>query len=68
VVDGLTAAGLHDECAWHGSRSRVGERCITASLGRSGGQRLLGSLETEKLRELLWQQAEFSGVAMITFA
>jgi len=32
-----------------------------------GGQRLLGSLEKEKLREMLWQQAEFSGVELITY-
>ena len=32
-----------------------------------GGQMLLGSLEKEKLRELLWQQAEFSGVELVTY-
>ncbi len=32
-----------------------------------GGQRLLGSLEKEKLREMLWQQAAFSGVEIITY-
>lgn len=32
-----------------------------------GGQRLLGSLEKEKLRELLWQQAHFAGVEIITY-
>ena len=32
-----------------------------------GGQRLLGSLEKEKLREMLWQQAAFSGVEVITY-
>jgi len=32
-----------------------------------GGQLLLGSLEKEKLREMLWQQAEFSGVEIITY-
>ena len=32
-----------------------------------GGQMLLGSLEKEKLRELLWQQAQFSGVQLITY-
>ena len=32
-----------------------------------GGQRLLGSLEKEKLREMLWQQAEFSGVEIVTY-
>jgi len=32
-----------------------------------GGQMLLGSLEKEKLRELLWQQAEFSGVEVVTY-
>jgi hypothetical protein len=31
-----------------------------------GGQLLLGSLEKEKLRELLWQQAEFSSVQIVT--
>ena len=30
-----------------------------------GGQRLLGSLEKERLREMLWQQAEFSGVEVV---
>jgi REP element-mobilizing transposase RayT len=32
-----------------------------------GGQRLLGSREKERLRELLWQQAAFSGVEVITY-
>ncbi|MBP7947634.1 MAG: transposase, partial [Verrucomicrobia bacterium] len=32
-----------------------------------GGQRLLGPLEKEKLREMLWQQAAFSGVEIITY-
>ncbi len=32
-----------------------------------GGQRLLGSREKEKLREMLWQQAEFSGLQIITY-
>jgi len=32
-----------------------------------GGQMLLGSLEKENLRELLWQQAEFSGVEIVTY-
>ena len=32
-----------------------------------GGQFLLGELEREKLRELLWQQAEFSGLEVITY-
>ena len=32
-----------------------------------GGQMLLGSLEKEKLREMLWQQAEFSSVEIITY-
>jgi len=32
-----------------------------------GGQMLLGSLEKEKLRELLWQQAAFSGVQLVTY-
>ena len=32
-----------------------------------GGQKLLGSLEKERLRELLWQQAAFSGVEVITY-
>jgi len=32
-----------------------------------GGQMLLGSLEKERLRELLWQQAEFSGVEVVTY-
>ncbi len=32
-----------------------------------GGQRLLGPLEREKLREMLWQQAAFSGVEIITY-
>ncbi len=32
-----------------------------------GGQRLLGSLEKEKLREMLWQQSRFSGIEIITY-
>ena len=32
-----------------------------------GGQALLGDLEKEKLRILLWQQAEFSGLEIITY-
>ena len=32
-----------------------------------GGQRLLGALEKEKLRQMLWQQAEFSGLQLITY-
>ena len=32
-----------------------------------GGQMLLGSLEKERLREMLWQQAEFSGVEIVTY-
>jgi putative transposase len=32
-----------------------------------GGQMLLGSPEKEKLREMLWQQAEFSGVELVTY-
>jgi REP element-mobilizing transposase RayT len=32
-----------------------------------GGQMLLGAPEKEKLREMLWQQAEFSGVEIITY-
>jgi len=32
-----------------------------------GGQRLLGPLEREKLREMLWQQAAFCGVEIITY-
>jgi REP element-mobilizing transposase RayT len=32
-----------------------------------GGQPLLGDLEKEKLREMLWHQAEFSGVEIITY-
>ncbi len=32
-----------------------------------GGQRLLGSLEKEKLREMLWGQAAFSGIEIITY-
>ena len=32
-----------------------------------GGQRLLGDPEKEKLRQLLWQQAEFCGVQIITY-
>jgi len=32
-----------------------------------GGQMLLGALEKEKLREMLWQQAEFSGVGIVTY-
>ena len=32
-----------------------------------GGQLLLGPLEKEKLRELLWQQAEFSGIEVVTY-
>jgi REP element-mobilizing transposase RayT len=32
-----------------------------------GGQRLLGDLEKEKLRQMLWQQAEFSGLNVITY-
>ena len=31
-----------------------------------GGQFLLGDLEKEKLRDMLWQQAAFSGLAVIT--
>lgn len=31
------------------------------------GQMLLGSLEKEKLREMIWQQAEFSGVEIVTY-
>jgi REP element-mobilizing transposase RayT len=31
-----------------------------------GGQMLLGAPEKEKLREMLWQQAEFSGVEIVT--
>ncbi len=32
-----------------------------------GGQRLLGDPEKEKLRQMLWQQAAFSGVEVITY-
>jgi REP element-mobilizing transposase RayT len=32
-----------------------------------GGQLLLGAPEKEKLRQMLWQQAEFSGVQIITY-
>jgi REP element-mobilizing transposase RayT len=32
-----------------------------------GGERLLGDLEKEKLRQLLWQQAAFSGLEVITY-
>ena len=32
-----------------------------------GGQKLLGSLEKEKLRQMLWQQVAFSGVELITY-
>jgi REP element-mobilizing transposase RayT len=32
-----------------------------------GGQALLGDLEKEKLRHLLWEQAAFSGLEVITF-
>jgi len=32
-----------------------------------GGQRLLRSLEKEKLRQMLWQQTEFSGVQIVTY-
>lgn len=32
-----------------------------------GGERLLGELEKEQLRLLLWQQAEFCGVELITY-
>jgi len=32
-----------------------------------GGQMLLGPPEKEKLREMLWQQAEFSGVELVTY-
>jgi len=32
-----------------------------------GGERLLGDLEKEKLRQMLWQQAAFSGVEVITY-
>ena len=32
-----------------------------------GGQFLLGDLEKEKLRQMLWQQAAFSGVELITY-
>ena len=32
-----------------------------------GGQKLLGSLEQEQLREMLWQQAAFSGLEVITY-
>ena len=32
-----------------------------------GGQMLLDSLEPEKLREMLWQQAEFGGVEIVTY-
>ena len=32
-----------------------------------GGQALLGDLEKEKLRLMLWQQAEFSGLEIITY-
>lgn len=32
-----------------------------------GGQFLLGDLEKEKLRQLLWQQAEFCGLEVITY-
>jgi hypothetical protein len=33
-----------------------------------GGQKLLGDLEKEKLRLMLWQQADFSGIQIITYA
>jgi REP element-mobilizing transposase RayT len=33
-----------------------------------GGQKLLGDLEKERLRLMLWQQAEFSGIQIITYA
>ena len=32
-----------------------------------GGQRLLGDLEKEKLRQMLWQQAAFCGLEIITY-
>jgi putative transposase len=32
-----------------------------------GGEPLLGDLEKEKLRHLLWQQAAFSGLEVITY-
>ena len=32
-----------------------------------GGQKLLGSLEKETLRQMLWQQVAFSGVELITY-
>jgi REP element-mobilizing transposase RayT len=33
-----------------------------------GGERLLGDLEKEKLRQMLWQQAAFSGLEVITYS
>ena len=32
-----------------------------------GGQMLLGALEKEKLRQMLWQQAAFGGIEIITY-
>lgn len=32
-----------------------------------GGERLLGDLEKERFRQMLWEQAEFSGVEIVTY-